>query len=438
MDRAQLLVRGATAVIARKTLLIAVTLVVFAAAFVSSFFRTPPRTAEVILAVTNFRAGTELGAFLPEDLTAKSYEPLLKSQAVLGETRRRLIEQNAWGNDEPPGLTVFSGSLRAVVRTVDETTRPVTYSPYISLLVTGPEDLAKQIADTWGTVAVEVANRTTHMRVGLAADTVTQQAGAYRETLESLWNELAREEGEGNTAVLTAQLTGIVDRLTKLEEDLVTYQRAREGAARQAAALRAELDKETRVLTVLKAPSDDVYWLRQSEGADDALQDLSARAMKTEILNDIYASIRSHESLALEKMTEAEGQIAEITQAIERLTQEKEQLQVKLASHTYRQKELTAKADIYKGVFAEIDKVRLLADAAAQMTRPSPEIGKQPVGLNRISDEIYTVRAGAMSNRARIGMATVLAFLATLLYIVAEAFSQEMRQALGLSPRSKA
>ena len=179
----------------------------------------PPQfAAEQMLMVSGLAAGGDAVALVPQPLSPKAYEHMLPSAAVLGRTIERLEKDGAFGADGPPAIEDFSALLSVKTEIVDETSRPVNYSPLIRVSARGETaEQAVAIVNTWAETATEVAQRASSVRLSAPALMLTRHKEEYEKEVEAVWKLQAEEQAQWNTDVLQRTLSNRVDLLNELE-----------------------------------------------------------------------------------------------------------------------------------------------------------------------------------------------------------------------------
>ncbi|NLV41182.1 MAG: hypothetical protein GXY15_08125 [Candidatus Hydrogenedentes bacterium] len=179
----------------------------------------PPQfAAEQMLMVSGLAAGGDAVALVPQPLSPKAYEHMLTSAAVLGRTIERLEKDGAFGADGPPAIEDFSALLSVKTEIVDETSRPVNYSPLIRVSARGETaEQAVAIVNTWAETATEVAQRASSVRLSAPALMLTRHKEEYEKEVEAVWKLQAEEQAQWNTDVLQRTLSNRVDLLNELE-----------------------------------------------------------------------------------------------------------------------------------------------------------------------------------------------------------------------------
>ena len=327
------LYKGALQALIKNLWLIAVVTVLAGVLAVAKELLFPvPYTADTVLLVTGVeRADTdERGGttkVMPLPLSPKAYETLLTSSSVLGRVLEELKKKNAFGDAEPPELQDFRVNLEVKVDVVDETSRPVNYSPLIHLTALAETaELAKQIVDVWGEVATEQAQRAAAVRVGAPAFMLAREKGEFETGLESAWDELRKETGTWNLEVLTADL----DARVKL---INTFLEKRTATERQFEVAKAKLELVRGDIAAMLQGSQDKYsgeagGLREKMKSEmaQANVDMIAQEMDkqlalqvrlTEEQGDIERQLKGYEEslITIRKALETEKPMVELAHA---------------------------------------------------------------------------------------------------------------------------
>ena len=225
---------AAHALIKNLWLIIIVTVLAGVLALGKELLFTAPYTADTMLLVTGVeRGGTEEGSnttkMIPPPLSPKAYETMLESSSVLGKVLDRLKKEGAYGTDTPPELLIFRGDLSVTVDIVDETSRPVNYSPLLRLTARAETaELAKKIVNVWAEVATVQAQQAAAVRVGPSAAMLASTKNKYESDLQTAWEEMRKETGTWNLEVLKADLEANATRMNMLLDKRTNIEREHE------------------------------------------------------------------------------------------------------------------------------------------------------------------------------------------------------------------
>ncbi len=219
-----------------------------------------PYTADTMLLVTGLDRAEKTDAetrgterMMPSPLSPKAYETLLTSSSVLGKVLDTLKKDKAFGDDTPPELQDFRTNLNVMVDVVDETSRPVNYSPLIRLTALGQTaELAKKIVDVWAEVATLQAQHAAAMRVGAPAFMLGREKGEFKTELETAWEEMRKETGAWNLEVLKVDL----DARTELINTLLEKRR---GTERQFEVAKSKLELVRGDITAMLRGSQEKF-----------------------------------------------------------------------------------------------------------------------------------------------------------------------------------
>ena len=416
------------AVYDRRLFILGVTLLAaFLAGIRSLVFSTPSYEAEVILAETKpALARNGLSELVPDPLHMKAYANLIESTTIVGELHARLAETGFWNEaGQTPTLNAFESKLRLTIVTVDQTTRPVNYSPFLTLLAKGatPGE-AQQIASLWAEIAIEAAQRSNHIRVASTVDALRDQETKYEDVLKAALEELAKEESEWNLILLEAQAMLQVEAVEKLRTDLTTQRLAMAARGASLDALKKELDGVEPKVQLFRAPSNDVFWLKDGKPSGAAGSDQAVQGMLDEVVNEVYVSLRTREKLLVEELAHFQAAVESLELDIQRRDEDRASAQRNLAEHKNLQRELEQAVEIAEESFGEVARLRSLAEAAAGLSGDQAERNTTPIGLNRVSDNVYVREDPPLiSGTLTVILAAISAFTLACAYVIAVRFS---------------
>jgi hypothetical protein len=201
----------------RRIFIVGLTLIAGAVVAVREVFFTDSYVADTVLIVTDLTGRGDTVSLVPTAFNPRIYEQLVSSTAVLGTVLNRLETEGKFDGDAPP-LESFRGMVEVEITTVDETTRPVNYSPLIKLSAkSDTRELASAIVDTWARVAVEQAQEAIRLRLAAVTETLGGQRETYEENLDTIWQKLEKETAEYNLEVLQQELNAKVELLNQLK-----------------------------------------------------------------------------------------------------------------------------------------------------------------------------------------------------------------------------
>ena len=420
----------------RRWLIIGVTVMgLFIGLLMNQFIWIPGFQAEVELVIQAPALGeAEPSTFLPEIFHARAYIELLESDTIMGMTRQQLIQTNFWPDeDDIPSIDDFADRLSVEAVVLDQTTRPVTYAPFLTLRATGQsEERARMTADTWADVGVAMGRRAFALSSTEALATIDQQLAGTETELESVWQQLQEvEQEEGNTFTLEEELLSLIDQIDEVQYQITQMRGLQAGQAERYAQAQEQLQDEPRKIELFSAPSDDVYWLLQDgkenekpANEDEAAESLRQRGFLNEVVNESYVALQQEAALARMSEAEAKAALQALQTRLEELQMEKQKLQQSLGTLLRSERELTAKAEAMQEVYIELASVYAFANLAAGLREGGPETQALPTGLNRLSDEVYVREVNELfGTQTRILLLTLLAFLLAVALVVAEALT---------------
>jgi len=354
--------------------------------------------AESMLLLTPLGVTSEGAKLLATAPTAKVYSGMLTSPQIAAETMDKLVAEGVIPDDDLPRLVDFIGMLSVEVETVDATTRPVTYSPLIRLRVEAySHEQAEAIAKAWSEVAIDRVNKMLVLPFIAVSTTLTAQATASEEKLQTIWTELSQEKSQYDLELMRQQANLQLIHLDLLQTELLTTKSALEGLQKSIVSIREVLAAEKPFLELAKAPSDEAFWLTETElGADRAFKELSGKVMVSQEINLAYWNMKEKEGQTASEIAANEGKIASLTALIEQARAENKTLMAALGEHTIKQKELESREAVAKIVYDDIAKASALNAATLGMIHSPDGDGLQPVGLNLLSDKIQSTRVSSL------------------------------------------
>jgi uncharacterized protein involved in exopolysaccharide biosynthesis len=270
----------------------------------------------------------------PQTLTVQSYQKILESDAVVGETKKRVVRQSFWSADKPLRLGRELQSRIFVSRRAEET----TLAPMLQAVTRGRTgEQAAAIANAWAEVFLE---RTRELAVGSTSSTVQfidQEYPKVRDALAKLedarvaeakalqerydrtataWDDrittlknattqlVANHEAETRRLVESFNSEKSLDsRGARLEALRKAYSDLQDEQARVASQLqlkqlqleaaRKQLAETTPLVTLQKAMTDEAVWrsVADSKGASPDWTALQQRSLATQEVNPVYTSL---------------------------------------------------------------------------------------------------------------------------------------------------
>jgi capsular polysaccharide biosynthesis protein len=270
----------------------------------------------------------------PQTLTVQSYQKILESDAVVLETKKRVVRQGFWSIDKPLRLGKELESRIFVSRRAEET----TLAPMLQAVTRGRTgEQAAAIANTWAEVFLE---RTRELAVGSTSSTVQfidQEYPRVRDALAKLedarateanvlqerhdrtatsWDDkittlknattqlVADYEAETRRLVETFNSTKSLDnRGAQLEALRKAYSDLQDEQARVASQLqlkqfqleaaRRQLASTAPLVTLQKAMTDESVWrsMADAKGGNPDWATLQQRSLATQEVNPVYTAL---------------------------------------------------------------------------------------------------------------------------------------------------
>jgi uncharacterized protein involved in exopolysaccharide biosynthesis len=318
----------------------------------------PSYEASAVLLITEPRFTSELK---PPILSVQAYQNLLESDAVIAETKRRLVEEKKWRQNDPLRREHEIETKIFVSRRAEET----SLAPMIQLVATGrtPEQAAA-IANTWAEVFLGRVRRLTgdsttesvefidgqypqalrllagleeklnaqsdssQQRYDLAADRWDRKVSAFnRETMDLLAgyrSETRRllETYMSQKALETRrlQLSTMRKAFSDVQAELSRVNLESEQKKLLLAAARQQFKDIPEFITLQKAMSDEAMWqeMAKSQGDSPDWQKLRDRTLLTQTVNPVYTDLSS--------------QVLQLEMEVNALVPRKSQLEQELAA----------------------------------------------------------------------------------------------------------
>jgi len=278
----------------------------------------PPQfAAEQMLMVSGLPAGGEAVALVPQPLSPKAYEYMLKSAAVLGKAIEQLQKDGVFGGDGPPAIEDFSALLSVKTEIVDETSRPVNYSPLIRISARGETaEQAVAIVNTWAQTATEVAQRASSVSLSAPALMLTRNKEEYEKEVEAVWKLQAEEQAKWNTDVLQRTLSNRVDLLNELEYNRNEGRRKLEIARKRLGEIAGELG--ARLEAQSGEYSGEADTLRAEMARELGENNLDALALQMGRELDLVHSLETQQLDLTREIKGTEERLAKVREALEK------------------------------------------------------------------------------------------------------------------------
>ena len=215
------------------------------AAVLKELLLPPGYSAEKLLVVTDINASGTTAELVPGAFNPKIYEQLVLSSSVLGEVLEELKTQKAFGENEPPALRDFRSMLDVEVSLVDETTRPINYSPLIRLsVVAETAALAGAIVEAWSDKIMATAGDAVTLRMAAETETLAKQTADQRTQLEEIWKAMEEENALWNLERLKQEMSTRIGLATEFYKEKTGIERSLRDAEEKLRMTREELAQE--------------------------------------------------------------------------------------------------------------------------------------------------------------------------------------------------
>lgn len=418
------------ALLARRYFILAFTGVVFCFALLRAvLFPSTSFRAEVILVATSPIIVGELGEPVADTSSPKVYHELAGSPTVIEETRQRLIELNAFGEEGAPAPKDFAAALSAQINVVDQTARPINYSPLITLTVRSNEpELAKTIVNEWAVIAMRSAKTANYLRIGVAARVLGEREADQKAGLEAIWRARQEEEAAFNLVSKQEELRLRLALIARLIEERNLTERNRDDAEARLAAAREGFAGMPSVLELLEAPSDVAIWLLEGDDKRQALDALQEKGMVTQELNTVYWDTRLAEQEALQALAGETAKLASIEEQLVALRQEQDALQAELSQRQMTQSRLLAEEEAAIKVYDELVVTAAGTATVATLVGGALEPGDggdvSAVGLNRLSEITAIQRDSVLGRKGSLVVYSVLGFLVACAFVTLSALAE--------------
>jgi uncharacterized protein involved in exopolysaccharide biosynthesis len=320
--------------------------------------------ASATLAVVPARYASELK---PSTLTVKGYQTLLESDAVIAQTKQRLVEKGIVRAKDRDTLEL--GETLETRIFVSRRAEEINLAPMIQAVARGETaDQAAAIANTWAQVFLD---RVGELMGGTTSSTVKFIEGQYpraRDRLADLEHErTARADAyqkrydEATTAwdakvltlknetsdlvaayqaesrrlaeqyqsqrgldTRTLQLKALRKAFSDLQDEQARVSAALEQKQLQVEALRHQLAETPQFLTLRKAITDDALWRQLSEDKPGRAdwKTLQARTLQTQEVNPVYTTIASNLSQAESDFNALKPRASQLEQRLQEMSAE--------------------------------------------------------------------------------------------------------------------
>ena len=367
-------------------LLVAVVALVFSVIRLLFF---PPGSyyAEAVLVASMPKQGSEIKDLMPEAYNPKIYVDLVNSRTVLYETYQTVMEGAFFPEDELPEFDDFADRLGASVSVVDQTTRPINYSPLITLRVWEVEsERARAIVDIWAEKAMKTAQTANLMQYGELATVLKKQADVRKKNLDELWQALEKEKAQFDVTSKKEELRLLLKEMDDLLHAQAVSERMAAAAEAQLAAVQQKLVDEKPLIELFRSPSDDAYWLLEPNAQKEKKIPVEGKGMVTQQLNEVYWKLRADENKAAADLAGAQAEILKIKGQMDSVTQRQKDLMAEIAQHEYAQQRLTVEEELATAIYKNVSTAQTILSETAGVVHGTEDQTIYPVGLNRLSD----------------------------------------------------
>lgn len=343
--------------------------------------------AEAVLVASTPKQGAEIKDLMPEAYNPKTYVELINSRTVLYETYQTLVEKKVFPENETPEFDDFAKLLRASVNMVDQTTRPINFSPLITLRAWAAEpDYARAMVDIWAEKAMKAAQTVNHMQYGELALALKKQADLRKNNLDELWQALEKEKAQFDVTSKKEELGLLLKEMDDLLHAQAVSERIAAAAEAQLASIQQKLADEKPLLELFRSPSDDAYWLLEPNARKEKKTAVEGKGMVTQQLNEVYWKLRADENKAAADLAGAKAEIQKILAQLDGVTQRQKDLLAQIAQHEYAQQRLTVEEELATAIYKNVTTAQTLLAETASVVHSPNEQTTYPVGLNRLSD----------------------------------------------------
>lgn len=372
--------------------------------------------AETTLVITSAPTTTEQGLIMPETINPKVYQTMATSSDVLGEVLTSLEENNAF-DGPPPDLRDFRALLNTSLETIDPTARPMTYSPMLTIgAIAETPELATEIVDTWAEVLTEAARRANQVRISGISEAMSERTEEHKSELDKVWMELAEETAEYDLKLLREELDKRQTLIQTLDQKLVDAEVDLRAAEERLVAVREQLEVEPEIKELFRSPSETAYWIAESTAdSDAALEELEQKGMRSEEINPAYTELRRNLASAQQDVASYAARKESLAEQLTMVEKKQQATQQLLADQELIQTRLNTEEEHMRESYREMAILRTYMESAGLIVSGRAEETIHPVGLNRLSDQIYaSADPGFLGRKGRVLIATFVAAMLAL------------------------
>jgi hypothetical protein len=404
----------------RKALVLSVAALAFVVAVGREWGKGSQYTAETTLVVTSVPPQpdkTVIGPQLPEALSPKVYQSLALSTDVVGGLLNELGGDKTVFPKGAPELREFTNAVSASIITVDPTTRPVNYAPLLVLSATADTAVAaKAIVRQWTDLTMRASHVVNNVRISAARDALREQEGSHRTRLDEIWVKQSEETAKYNVDLLKVEMEKRQELIVDQEKLLLAAQADWNGAQEQLAAAQEKLKTEPTKSEFFKSPDDVAWWMA---GAGQK-PELKKEGMVTQESNPSFVLLTNDINKSIQQVASSKARVEQLKKGIDDLHKKQEDAQLLYSQHKLIQTRLQTEEEYMHKTYENLAQMGVFLDAGSSVTAGKPASGVEPVGLNRIGDEVY-VRSysGLLGGKGRVLATTVLGGFLAILYVLA-------------------
>lgn len=139
---------------------------------------------------------------------------ILESTSVIAQLHETLMERSAFTGGEVPEIDEFENWLTAEINVIDQTTRPVIYSPILIVRSEGRTEVeARTIVETWVEVGIRVMQKVARLRTEPVAQALRDEEAQLKVALSAVLSEITALESEPNEVELKKELDSVLTSL---------------------------------------------------------------------------------------------------------------------------------------------------------------------------------------------------------------------------------
>ncbi|MCC6796697.1 MAG: hypothetical protein IT366_16375 [Candidatus Hydrogenedentes bacterium] len=379
-------------------------------------------TSVDLTAAQSAKGEVSLTSSIQEPLSPKVYADLLSAPNLLGEVYVRLLKEVTITEGDYPNLTSFSNELSASVTIVDQTARPVLYSPIITLLARGhdPEKL-RHIVEKWAVTATEWSRTIGEIRTAAAAEQLKIESNRVSLELADLQAAMANERGKWNVEIMRKELEGRQLLMAETEKAQSEAERDLRGSEDTLKAVREAKAGVPEKVQLYRSPSDDAYFILKATGDQKAVADAEKSGMINEFFNPNYSELERLETENLGAVSSSRAKLETAKQQLETLRAKQDEQSVLAAEHEELQNRMMANVKAGLDMYGQIASAERVLNTMQSLATATNENGVTPLGLNQLRKEVSPVITSAFMGQGRkmyVILYVALAFGLSSLYAI--------------------